>query len=164
MPPPRWLPSRCRPPAQTTTDQSPPAPLGPNGFWLTDPVFRDRLHSATLIMLDLVEDAMNDDIPLTDVLDGARHHAEDLLGVPSAYGILVEAEAAAQIVQAAGLDAGSPFGPALAQGLRSIEQLPVEQQQQLVRAAARRYTITAPSRATNVPAVSLPRPAPGRSR
>ncbi|MEK8146250.1 hypothetical protein NKH18_48485 [Streptomyces sp. M10(2022)] len=31
-----------------------------------------------------------------------------MLGVPSTYGVLVEAEAAAQIVQAAGLDAGSP--------------------------------------------------------
>ncbi|MEV5878026.1 hypothetical protein AB0L75_28135 [Streptomyces sp. NPDC052101] len=49
-------------------------------------------------MLDLVEDAMNDDIPLTDVLNDARDHAEDMLDVPSAYGILGEAEAAAQIV------------------------------------------------------------------
>ncbi|MFI2204662.1 hypothetical protein ACH47Z_28520 [Streptomyces sp. NPDC020192] len=115
-------------------------------------------------MLDLVEDAMNDDIPLTDTLNGARHHAEDMLGVPSAYGILVEAEAAAQIVQAAGLDAGSPFGLAIAQGLAGIEQLPVEQQQKLVRAAARRYAITAPSRSTALPASAPPRPAAGRSR
>lgn len=87
-----------------------------------------------------------------------------MLGVPSTYGVLVEAEAAAQIVQAADLDAGSPFGLATAQGLAGIAQLPFEQQQQLVRAAARRYAITAPSwSATGLPA-SPPRPASGRSR
>ncbi|MCG7207336.1 hypothetical protein [Streptomyces arenae] len=87
-----------------------------------------------------------------------------MLGVPSTYGILVEAEAAAQIVQAAGLDAGSPFGLSIAQGLAGIARLPVEQQQRLVRAAARRYAITAPSRSANGPPTSPPRPAPGRSR
>ncbi|MFE7568925.1 hypothetical protein ACFU76_18490 [Streptomyces sp. NPDC057539] len=129
----------------------PPPPSGPNGFWITDPDFRDRLHSATLTLLDIVEDCLNDDVPLTEILDGARDHAEHRLGVPSAYGVLVEAEAAAQIVQAAGLDAGSPFGLAIAQGLAGIAQLPVVQQQQLVRAAACRlppaacrYAITAP--------------------
>ncbi|MFE7272496.1 hypothetical protein [Streptomyces sp. NPDC057623] len=163
MPPPRWFPLHRREPA-TTAVHGPPAPSGPNGFWITDPDFRDRLHSATLTLLDIVEDCLNDDLALSDILDGARDHAETMLGVPSTYGILVEAEAAAQIVQAAGLDAGSPFGLAIAQGLAGIAQLPVEQQQQLVRAAARRYAINAPSRSVNGPPTSLPRPAPGRSR
>lgn len=108
---------------------------------------------------------MNDDVPLTEVLGSAREHAEHMLGVSSAYGVLVEAEAGAQIVQVAGLDAGSPFGLALAQGLVGVEQLPVERQPQLVRAAARRYAITAPSRAPAAPAaLPPPRPVPGRSR
>lgn len=84
-----------------------------------------------------------------------------MLGVPS---ILVEAEAAAQSVQAAGLDAGSPFGLAIAQVLAGIAQLPVEQQQQLVRAAARRYAMTAPSRSASEPPASAPSPTPGRPR
>ncbi|MFD7862205.1 hypothetical protein [Streptomyces sp. NPDC059783] len=163
MPPPRWLPSDRRPPPATTPVQAPPPPPGPNGFWLTDPDFRDRLHRATLTLLDIVEDCLNDAVPLTELLDGARDHAEQLLGIPSTYGILAEAEAAAQIVQAAGLDAGSPFGLAVAQGLAGIEQLPVAQQQQLVRAAARRYAITAPSGSTHPPAAPA-RPAPRRSR
>ncbi|MFD5256878.1 hypothetical protein ACFWM5_29105 [Streptomyces bobili] len=164
MSPPRWRPSHRRPPPPTTAVHGPPAPSGPSGLWITDPDFRDRLHSATLTLLDIVEDCLNDDSTLTEILDGARDHAEHMLDVPSTYGILVEAEAAAQIVQAAGLDAGSPFGLALAQGLAGIEQLPVEQQQQLVRAAARRYAITTPSRSATVPAATPPRPAPGRSR
>lgn len=164
MSPPRWFPSHRQSPPPTTAVHGPPPPPGPNGFWLTDPAFRDRLHSATLTLLDIVEDCLNDDVPLTELLDGARDQAEDMLNVPSSYGILIEAEAAAQIVQAAGLDAGSPFGIAIAQGLAGIEQLPVEQQQQLVRAAARRYAITAPSRPASGPAASPPRPAPGRSR
>ncbi|MFD8847601.1 hypothetical protein [Streptomyces sp. NPDC059604] len=131
---------------------------------MTDPDFRARLHSATLTLLDIVEEGLDDGIPLTEILDGARDHAEHMLGVPSSYGILVEAEAAAQIVQAAGLDAGSPFGLAVAQGLAGIGQLPVGQQQQLVRAAARRYAITVPSRSAAAPAVSSPPPPPGRSR
>lgn len=164
MSPPRWLPSHRRPPAPTTAVHDPPPPPGPNGFWLTDPDFRDRLHSATLPLLDIVEDCLNDDVPLTQLLDGARDHAEHMLGIPSSYGVLVEAEAAAQIVHAAGLAAGSPFGLAIAQGLTGIEQLLVEQQQQLVRAAARRSAITAPSRPASGPAASPPRPTPGRSR
>lgn len=163
MPPPRWLPSHRRPPPANAPVQAPPPAPGPNGFWLTDPDFRDRLHRATLTLLDVVEDCLNDEVPLTELLDGARDHAEQLLGIPSTYGILAEAEAAAQIVQAAGLEAGSPFGLAVAQGLVGIEQLPVEQQQQLVRAAARRYAITAPSRAAQPPAAPA-RPAPRRSR
>ncbi|MFD4257681.1 hypothetical protein ACFWR9_08615 [Streptomyces sp. NPDC058534] len=163
MPSPRWFPSHRRPPL-TTAALSPPPPSGPNGFWLTDPDFRDRLHSATLTLLDIVEDCLNDDVPLTEILDGARDHAEDMLGVPRTYGVLVEAEAAAQIVQAAGLDAGSPFGLATAQGLACIAQLDVEHQQQLVRAAARRYAITASPRSASGPPAPPPRPAPGRSR
>ncbi|MEV1088920.1 hypothetical protein [Streptomyces microflavus] len=148
-----------------TAVSGPPPPSGPNGFWITDPAFRDRLHSATLTLLDIVEDRLNDDdVSLTGVLGGARDHVEHMLGVPSAYCVLVEAEAAAQIVQAAGLDAGSPFGLATAQGLTGIEQLPVQQQQQFVRAAARRYAITAPSRSPAAPATAPRRPAPGRSR
>lgn len=107
MSPPRWFPSHRQPPPPTAAVSGPPPPSGPNGFWITDPAFRDRLHSATLTLLDIVEDCLNDDdVPLTEVLGGARDHAEHMLGVPSTYGILVEAEAAAQIVQAAGLDAG----------------------------------------------------------
>ncbi|MFD3563484.1 hypothetical protein ACFWVU_28015 [Streptomyces sp. NPDC058686] len=161
---PRWFPSHRRPPPPTTAVPDPPPPPGPNGFWITDPDFRDRLHSATLTLLDIVEDCLNDDVPLTEILDGARDHAEHMLGVPSTYGVLVEAEAAAQIVQAAGLDAGSPFGLGVAQGLAGIAQLPFEQQQHLVRAAARRYAITAASRSTTGPPASPPRPAQGRTR
>lgn len=164
MSPPRWFPSHRRPPSPTTAVHGPPTPPGPNGFWITDPDFRDRLHSATLTLLDIVEDCLNDDLPLTEILDGARDHAEQMLGVPSTYGVLVEAEAAAQIVQAAGLEAGSPFGLAVAQGLAGIEQLPAEEQQQLVHAAARRYAITAPARSADGPAISPQRRVPGRSR
>ncbi|WP_405729199.1 hypothetical protein OG885_09875 [Streptomyces sp. NBC_00028] len=163
MPQPHWFPSHRWPPPPTTAAASPPPPPGPNGFWITDPDFRERLHNATLTLLDIVEDCLND-LSLTDILDGARDHAEHILGVPSTYGVLVEAEAAAQIVQAAGLDAGSPFGLVIAQGLAGIAQLPVEQQQQLVRAASRRYAITAPSRSASGLSPSPRRQAPGRAR
>ncbi|WP_274036262.1 hypothetical protein [Streptomyces sp. MMBL 11-1] len=143
---PRWKLSQRQTLPSPAVAQGPPAPSGPNGFWLTDPGFRDRLHSATLILLDLIEGALNDGFPLTEALDDVGNHAEHILGVPSPYGILVEAEAAALIVQASGLEAGSPFGLAIAQGLASVGRLPVDQQQQCVRAASRRYAITAPSR------------------
>jgi hypothetical protein len=97
MPPPRWLPSRRRPPPETARTAEPEAhsPPGPQGFWLTDPAFRSRLHGATLTMLDMVEGVLDDDFTLTEAIDGARHHAPDMLNVPAEYGILVEAEAAA---------------------------------------------------------------------
>lgn len=110
-------------------------------------------------MLDMVEGVLDDDFTLTDAIYGARHHAADMLDIPAEYGILVEAEAAAQIVEAAGLPAGSLFGPAIARSLARIETQPVEDQQQLVRAAARRYAITAPSRPSARPR-RVPAPAP----
>ncbi|MFD7013949.1 hypothetical protein [Streptomyces sp. NPDC059928] len=163
-----WFPS---PPAQP--DPAPAARQarshsvevpGPSGFWLTDPAFRDKLHSATLTLLDIVEDVMNDDVPLTEVLHDARSHTADMLGIPAEYRALVEAEAACQIVQVAGLDAGSPFGRAIGQGLAHIDRQPVEQQLQLVRAAARRYAITAPARPRSAPALPPPGRAAGHSR
>ncbi|KUO15195.1 hypothetical protein [Streptomyces dysideae] len=148
MPPPRWLAFRRRlqPEATRTVEPESRTPLGPQGPWLTDPDFSARLHSATLTLLDLVEDVMHDDFTLTEAIDGFRYHAADLLNIPDQYGILVEADAAAQIVQAAGKPAGPLFGPTIAQGLARIETLPIEDQENLVRAAARRYATTEPSR------------------
>ncbi|MEU6230333.1 hypothetical protein [Streptomyces sp. NPDC047042] len=110
---------------------------------------------------------MNDDFTLPEAIDGFRYHAADLLNIPDQYGILVEAEAAAQIVQAAGLPVGPIFGPTIAQGLARIETLPIEDQQTLIRTAARRYATTAPSRrpaqTRQVPAAPAVQP-PRRTR
>lgn len=160
---PRWLALRRRPRPEATRTAEPESriPPGPQGPWLADPDFSARLHSATLTLLDLVEDVMQDDFTLTEAIDGFRYHAADLLNIPDQYGILVEAEAAAQIVQAAGLPAGPLFGPSNAQGLARIETLPIEDQQTLVRTAARRYATTAPSHrpAPHVPAAPPVQPA-----
>ncbi|MFE4018012.1 hypothetical protein ACFXPZ_11445 [Streptomyces sp. NPDC059101] len=165
MPPPRWLPSRRRPPQlHTPAAGEPEPPPGPNGFWLTDPAFRARLHSATHTVLDLVENVMYDGMTLTEALSGVREEVPFMLGVPAEYGLLVEAEAAAQIVQAAGLTAGSPFGATIGEGLARIEQRPAEEQQRLVRAAIRRYAITASPRPRTTPAAPPPSPSSGRSR
>ncbi|MGD3109360.1 hypothetical protein [Streptomyces sp. YGL11-2] len=165
MPPPRWLPSRRRPPhPHIPAAGEPEPPPGPNGFWFTDPAFRARLHSATHTVLDLVENVMYDGMTLTEALSGVREEVPFMLGVP-AHSLLVEVEAAAQIVQAAGLTAGSPFGATIGEGLARIEQRPVEEQQRLVRAAARRYAITASPRPRTTPAAPPPhRPSSGRSR
>ncbi|MFM9571828.1 hypothetical protein ACKI1I_17195 [Streptomyces turgidiscabies] len=164
MAPPRWLALRHRPQPEATRTAEPEAhtPSAPQGPWLTDPHLRARLQCATLTMLDLIEDVMDDDFTLTEAIDGFCHHAADLLNIPAEYGILVEAEAAAQIVQAAGLPAGSPFGPSIAQGLAHIETRPIDDQQHLVRVAARRYANTMPSRRRTrirqVPAAPLVQP------
>ncbi|ULR53931.1 hypothetical protein [Streptomyces deccanensis] len=154
---PRWLALRRRPQPEVTRTAEPEAHSlpGPQGPWLTDPDFRARLRSATLTMLDLVENVMEDDFTLTESIDGFRYHAAELLNIPAEYGVLVEAEAAAQIVEAAGLPAGSPFGLSIAQGLACIQALSIEDQQNLVRAAARRYAINAP---THRPARARPAP------
>ncbi|KPC62631.1 hypothetical protein ADL29_17925 [Streptomyces chattanoogensis] len=115
-------------------------------------------------MLDLVESVMYDGMTLTEALSGVREEVPFMLGVPAEYGLLVEGEAAAQIVETAGLTAGSPFGPTIGQGLAHIEQRPVEEQQQFVRAAARRYATTTPSRPRSAPVAPPPSPAPGRTR
>ncbi|WP_159030845.1 hypothetical protein [Streptomyces sp. 769] len=101
---------------------------------------------------------------LSQALQGVREEVPFMLGIPDEYGVLVEAEAAAQIAEAAGLTAGSPFGPTLGNALARIEQRPVEEQKHLVGVAARRYAVTAPPCPRPAPAVPSPRPAPGRSR
>ncbi|WP_416986665.1 hypothetical protein [Streptomyces sp. T028] len=169
MPPPRWLAFRRRPQAEAAPTAEPDSrtPPGPQGPWLADPEFSARLHSATLTLLDLVEDVMNDDFTLTEAIDGFRYHAADLLNIPDQYGILVEAEAAAQILQAADMPVGPFFGPSIALSLARIETWPIEHQQHLVRAAARRYAATVlshrPSRTRHVPAAPPVQP-PRRTR
>ncbi|MER0445753.1 hypothetical protein ABR738_14480 [Streptomyces sp. Edi4] len=94
----------------------------------------------------------------------ARFHAVEMLGIPAEYAAVVEASAAWQIVQEAGLTVDSPFGHKIAQGLASIEQSPVAEQQRIVRAAGRRYAITAPPRPRPLPASPPPSRARGHSR
>ncbi|MFE9407389.1 hypothetical protein ACFYN0_01090 [Streptomyces sp. NPDC006704] len=122
------------------------------------------MHSATLTTLDLVESVMADGMTLTKALSGVREEVPHMLGVPAEYGLLVEAEAAAQIVEAASLPVGSPFGPAIGQGLARIEEQPIEEQEQFVRTAARRYALTTPPRPRSVPALLPPARTPGRAR
>ncbi|MFJ9033659.1 hypothetical protein ACIRQP_35180 [Streptomyces sp. NPDC102274] len=166
MPKHHWLNARRKPPQHPGS--RPPAttdgPAGPDGFWLTDTAFLARLHTATLALIDIADNVMEDDFTLTEALAGARHQATDLLGIPIDYGLLAEAEAAAQIVAAAGLPAGSPFAPAVAHGLARIDAMPVERQQQLVRAAGRRFALTAPPHPRPTPPASPPKSKPGRSR
>ncbi|MER6531697.1 hypothetical protein [Streptomyces sp. NPDC001508] len=160
-----WFPQDMKPPQEASPKQpsrsSHRKPPEPNGYWLTDPDFRSRLRSATHLLLDMIADGLNDDFTPLQVLEGARSHAADLLGIPSEYCAVIEAEAAAQI---AGLPAGSPLGQAhsTAQALVQLEQRPVEEQEKAVRAALRRHVSTAPS--TPKPAPALTRPGTPRTR
>ncbi|MEU5083764.1 MULTISPECIES: hypothetical protein [Streptomyces] len=139
-----------------------PATEAPNGLWLTDPDFRTRLHGATVRVLDVLADCLDDDFRLIQALDGARHQADELLGVPQAFGALAEAQAAAQIV---GGDIGSPFDPAIARALVLLDQRPVEEQEQAVRTALRRLTLTTRSHAPTAPRPPAPLPpSTGRTR
>ncbi|WP_217570594.1 hypothetical protein [Streptomyces sp. GbtcB7] len=138
----------------------PPAPE-PNGFWLVDPDFRARLQSATHLLLDIVADCLDDDFRLIQALDGARYHAGELLGIPDEFGVLVEAEAAAEIV---GLGTRSPFDPAVTRGLVLLDQRPAEEQERAVRAALRRCASTALGSHKPMPAAAPPPPASARTR
>ncbi|MGW6455106.1 hypothetical protein ACWF94_04130 [Streptomyces sp. NPDC055078] len=154
---PRWLPSLRNPadhrrqqPDQPTgaTDPTAPEPhpaLVPDGFWLSDPAFLARLHQATLTLLDLADDALNDgDLTLTQILNDAPH-ATDLIHLPPPYIALVQAEAAAQVVQTVGLIPAGTFDPVLHAGLAGIDRMTADNQQHLVRAAARRYAAAHPT-------------------
>jgi hypothetical protein len=115
--------------------------------------------------LDIVDSVLDDGLPLTQALTGSREQAAQLLDVPPAFGLLIEAEAAARIVHAAGLPAGTLRGASVAQGLSHIATLPIEDQHHLVRAAARGTTIDAPAHLpgqTRPPL--LPQPSPARTR
>ncbi|MFF1297168.1 MULTISPECIES: hypothetical protein [unclassified Streptomyces] len=146
-------------PAQLDTDPEPS-----RGCWLTDADFLTRLHQATPVWLDIVDSVLDDGLSLTQALTGSREHAAQLLDIPPAFGLLIEAEAAARIVQAAGLPAGTLRGASVAQGLSHIATLPIEDQHHLVQ-TARGTTIDTPAHLpgqTRPPL--LPQPSPARTR
>ncbi|MFH9090888.1 hypothetical protein [Streptomyces sp. NPDC017673] len=161
-----WVPRTAKRRSKQSHDAPTPAHRSPteapNGFWLTDPDFRTRLQAATVGTLHVLADCLDDDFRLIQALDGARYHAGELFGVPDALGVLIEAQAAAEIV---GGDAGSPFDPAVARALVLLDQRPVEEQEQAVRTALRRLTLTTRTHAPTAPAPpALPSPAVGRIR
>ncbi|MEV7731632.1 hypothetical protein AB0O75_05860 [Streptomyces sp. NPDC088921] len=149
-----------RRPAQLDTDPEPP-----RGCWLTDADFLTRLHHATPLWLGIVDSVLDDGLPITQALTGSREHAAQLLNIPPAFGLLIEAEAAARIVHAAGLPAGTLRGASVAQGLSHIVTLPIEDQHHLVQTAARGTTIDAPA---HLPGQTcpplLPQPSLARTR
>ncbi|WP_282697804.1 hypothetical protein [Streptomyces sp. CC208A] len=153
--------------AHTTSPDTAPHPVGPQGFWLADDDFALRLHNATLIWLELADNMIDDGFPLFEALAGAHAFAPDLLGVPAVYGPIVEAEAVNRILRSVDLPVDSYVSPATRQALRSIGDMPAGMQQQILRTAARRYTSTvllprrnAPAR----PAPPPPEPGPGHKR
>lgn len=160
--PERWL-SRCTsaPQPEPAAPQG-PAPVGPVGYWLTDTAFSGRLREATLVVLDVVEEMLNDGYTLTQALDGSHHFVADLLHLPAVYGILAEAEAAALITEAAGQQPDRPFGPATATALVALDRLPAETQQALVRTALRQAAHATTRRAPSPPAPAAPAPSPPR--
>ncbi|MFJ4800855.1 hypothetical protein [Streptomyces murinus] len=163
-----WLPETARPRPKTTATRRDPAPHpmtgAPNGFWLVDPDFRTRLEAATFRVLDVIADCLDDDFRLIEALDGARHHTGELLGIPDEFGALIEAKAAAEIV---GCATGSPFDPAVARDLVLLDQRPIEEQEQAVRAALGRYTSAASGdrgRGSAPVPPAVPSPNVGRTR
>ncbi|MFF3372057.1 hypothetical protein ACFYXF_03765 [Streptomyces sp. NPDC002680] len=146
--------------SQRTLSGHPPAPE-PNGFWLVDPDFRARLRSATHVLLGIVADCLNDDFRLIQALDGSRYHAAELLGIPNEFGVLAEAEAAAEIV---GLGSGSPFAPAVTRALVLLDQRPLDDQERAVRAALHRRATTASALRPPVPAPMPPSTESTRTR
>ncbi|BCM65710.1 hypothetical protein EASAB2608_01044 [Streptomyces sp. EAS-AB2608] len=158
-----WFPQTQKQQPKQSHDAPAPARRSqaeaPNGFWLTDPDFRTRLQNATVRVLHLLADCLDDDFRLIQALDGARHHADELLGVPYPFGVLAEAQAAAEIVGGA---AGSPFDPAVARALVLLDQRPVDEQEKAVRNALRRLTHS-PAPTAPVP-LAPPSPSAGRTR
>ncbi|MGY9065340.1 hypothetical protein [Streptomyces sp. CAS3] len=163
-----WLPETAKPQPQTTAARPNPAPrpmVGAlNGFWLVDPDFRTRLETATFRVLDVIADCLGDDFRLIEALDGARHHSGELLGIPDEFGALIEAKAATEIV---GRATGSPFDPAVARDLVLLDRRPLEEQEQAVRAALRRYASAAAGdrgRGAALAPPAVPSPNAGRTR
>lgn len=100
------------------------------------------MHEATPIVLDLVDNALDDDFALAQALAGAGDHAADALGIPPAIATLAEAAAADRIVRSTGHPARGLFDPSTAVSLTRISSLGIEDQQRLVKDAIRHCTPT----------------------
>ncbi|MDV9194365.1 hypothetical protein [Streptomyces sp. Wh19] len=97
------------------------------------------MREATLIVLDLVDNVLDDDFTIAEALAGAGDHAADALGIPPAIATLAEAAAADR---SAGHPARGLFDPSIAASLTRISSLGIEDQQRLVKDAIRHCTPT----------------------
>ncbi|MFI5804422.1 hypothetical protein [Streptomyces sp. NPDC051561] len=132
-------------PVRAEPDTAPPPEASfslPEGIWLTDAVLRGRLHTAVLMWLEDAERSMDEGATLADALTGVRSHAVDMLGIPAPYVLLVEAEAVAHVVEQAGGQVGSVFGPILSTSLeRLLTEGTGEQQRTALRQATALFSI-----------------------
>jgi hypothetical protein len=178
---PRWFqPTKPTDPSpgRAEPDTAPPPEPSfhlPEGIWLTDADLRGRLQTAVLTWLEDAEHAMDDGATLADALTGVRGHAVEALGIPAPYVLLVEAEAVAHVVERAGGQVGSVFGPILATSLeRLLTEVTGEQQRtalrqatalfSILREAGRQQAETSGSTTGGTPGVQAPPRPPGRPR
>ncbi|MFE2722770.1 hypothetical protein [Kitasatospora sp. NPDC059327] len=110
--------------------------------WLSHPEDTDLLRCAAEDVLAAVGLLLGHRGPLSEALVGVTTHVRIYCEVSDSCEPLIEAEVIGRILTAAGLSDTSSgiFDPAITQKIATIDFLPIEQQRDLVRAAAATYT------------------------
>ncbi|MGY4968367.1 hypothetical protein ACWGCC_03930 [Streptomyces nigrescens] len=133
--------------------------------WLINASLHQRIRKAVTTLLDVVDGTLNDGFSLANALHGCGEWACEFHGIPTRYAALVETEATVAIAYAIGHRPAGALTTEARVLLHSLNRLPPEAQQGIVRAAAEMYPrLAAPvPPAITVPTVQASTPTPAGS-
>ncbi|MFE2426889.1 hypothetical protein ACFXJ5_09070 [Streptomyces sp. NPDC059373] len=121
-------------------EQPGPTPMtGPSGasaHWTADPALIERLFTATLTLLDLLDIQLGDHPVFSQALEGGGEHVCELADLDPSWAPVIETDAVRLVAGAAGLPAASAFSPAMPHMIAAIDRQPPDVQRALVQRAS----------------------------
>ncbi|TQE34192.1 hypothetical protein Sipo8835_15700 [Streptomyces ipomoeae] len=116
-------------------------PLSANSHWAADRALVERLHTATLTLLDLLSLQLDDRPVFSEALAGGGEHVCELSDLAPSWAPAIEADAVRLVAEAAGLPAASVFSPAMPHMIAAIDRQPLDVQRALIQRASARHVI-----------------------
>jgi len=110
-------------------EQPGPTPMtglsGASAHWMADPALIERLFTATLTLLDLLDIQLGDHRVFSQALEGCGEHVCELADLDASWAPVIETDAVRLVAGAAGLPAASAFSPAMPHVIAAVAQRPV---------------------------------------
>ncbi|MCC9707121.1 hypothetical protein E4N62_18695 [Streptomyces sp. MNU76] len=109
--------------------------------WAADRALVERLHTATMTLLDLLDLQLDDRPVFSEALAGGGEHVCELSDLDPSWAPAIEADAVRLVTEAAGLPAASVFSPAVPYMIAAIDRQPLDVQRALIQRASARHVI-----------------------
>jgi hypothetical protein len=106
-------------------------PLSANSHWAADRALVERLHTATLTLLHLLDLQLDDHPVFSEALAGGSEHVCELSDLDPSWAPAIEADAVRLVTEAAGLPTASVFSPAMPHMIAAIDRQPLDVQRAL---------------------------------